>query len=90
MPIPDRNARLDNGEEHGQDFAALMEQRLFPGLGMKSSYINVPEAKMADYAQGYTKDDAPIRMATAVLSSEAYGIKTTAADLVRFVEANMI
>ena len=73
----------------GQDFAALMEQLLFPGLGMKSSYINVPEAKMADYAQGYTKDDAPIRMATAVLSSEAYGIKTTAADLVRFTEANM-
>jgi beta-lactamase class C len=66
-----------------------MEQILFPGLGMKSSYINVPEAKMADYSQGYTKDDAPIRMATGVLSSEAYGIKTTAADLVRFVEANM-
>lgn len=80
---------LITAKSMGQDFAALMEQLLFPGLGMKSSYINVPEAKMADYAQGYTKDDAPIRMATAVLSSEAYGIKTTAADLVRFAEANM-
>ena len=80
---------LITAKSMGQDFAALMEQLLFPGLGMKSSYINVPEAKMADYAQGYTKDDAPIRMATAVLSSEAYGIKTTAADLVRFTEANM-
>ncbi len=73
----------------GQDFAPLMEQRLFPVLGMKSSYINVPEVKMADYAQGYTKEDAPIRMATGVLSSEAYGVKTTAPDMVRFVEANM-
>jgi len=80
---------LITAKSMGQDFAALIEQRLFPGLGMKSSYINVPEAKMADYAQGYTKEDAPIRMATGVLSSEAYGIKTTAADLIRFVEANM-
>ena len=56
---------------------------------MKSSYINVPAARMADYAQGYTKEDAPIRMATGVLSSEAYGIKTTAADMVRFLKANM-
>jgi beta-lactamase class C len=80
---------LITAKSMGQDFAALMERLLFPGLGMKSSYINVPEAKMAEYAQGYTKDDAPIRMATAVLSSEAYGIKTTAADLVRFAEANM-
>jgi len=44
---------------------------------------------MADYAQGYTKDNAPIRMAAAELSSEAYGIKSTAADMVRFVEANL-
>jgi beta-lactamase class C len=73
----------------GQDFAPLMEQRLFPVLGIKSSYINVPEARMADYAQGYTKDNAPIRMATGVLSSEAYGVKATAPDMVRFVEANM-
>lgn len=73
----------------GQDFAALLEQRIFPGLGLKSSYIHVPPAKMADYAQGYTKDDAPIRMAPGVLDSEAYGLRTTAGDLLRFLEANM-
>ena len=73
----------------GQDFAALLEQRLFPGLGLKSSYIHVPPARMTDYAQGYSKDDAPIRMAPGVLDSEAYGLRTTAADLVRFLEANM-
>jgi beta-lactamase class C len=73
----------------GQDFTALMEERLFPALGMKSSYINVPAAKMVDYAQGYTKEDAPIRMTVGVLSPEAYGIKTTAADMIRFVETNM-
>jgi beta-lactamase class C len=66
-----------------------VEQRLFSALGMKSSYINIPEVKMADYAQGYTKEDTPIRMTTGVLSSETYGIRATAADMIRFVEANM-
>jgi beta-lactamase class C len=80
---------LITAKSMGQDFAPLMEQRLFPVLGMKSSYINVPEAKMVDYAQGYTKEGAPIRMATGMLSSEAYGVKATAPDMVRFVEANM-
>jgi beta-lactamase class C len=71
-----------------QDFTTLLEQRLFPALGMKSSYINVPEAKMADYAQGYTQENAPIRMASGILS-ETYGVKSTAADMIRFLEANM-
>ena len=73
----------------GGNFTALMEQQLFPALGLASTYINVPAPKMADYAQGYTKDNAPIRMAPGVLSSEAYGIKTTATDMIRFVQANM-
>jgi beta-lactamase class C len=72
-----------------QDFAALMEGRLFPALGLTSTYINVPETKMADYAQGYTEKDEPVRIATAVLSSEAYGVRTTATDMIHFVEANM-
>jgi beta-lactamase class C len=58
-------------------------------LGLKDTYINVPAAKMGAYAQGYTSDGAPIRMTAGVLWSEAYGIRTTAADLLRFVEANM-
>jgi len=80
---------LITAKSMGQDFTALMEERLFPALGMKSSYINIPSARMPDYAQGYTKEDAPVRMTTGVLSSEAYGIKTTAADMTHFVEANM-
>jgi beta-lactamase class C len=72
-----------------QDFDTLMEQRLFPALGLRSSYINVPAARAKDYAEGYTKNGAPIRMKPGVLSSEAYGIRTTAADMVRFLQANM-
>jgi beta-lactamase class C len=72
-----------------QDFTVLMEQRLFPSLGMKRTYIDVPKARMASYAQGYTSRGMPVRMAEAVLSAEAYGVKTTAGDMVRFLEANM-
>jgi beta-lactamase class C len=73
----------------GQDFTVLMEQRLLSALGMKSTFINIPAARMADYAQGYTKEGEPVRMSTGELSSEAYGVRTTAGDLLRFIEANM-
>jgi beta-lactamase class C len=44
---------------------------------------------MGHYAYGYTKDDRPIRARPGVLDAEAYGVKTTAADMIRFVEANI-
>lgn len=72
-----------------QGFAALAEQRLFAALGMTNSYFDVPQAHMADYAQGYKEDGTPIRVAPGVLSTEAYGIKTSAADMTRFLQANM-
>jgi beta-lactamase class C len=80
---------LITAKSMGQDFDALMTQRLFPALGLQNSYVDVPASRMKDYAQGYTKDNAPIRMKPGVLSSEAYGIKTTAADMLRFLQANM-
>lgn len=76
-------------EAMGDDFVFLMERRLFPALGMRQSFIHVPESRMVDYAQGYTKDNTPIRMQAGVLSSEAYGIKSTVADMLRFLQANM-
>jgi beta-lactamase class C len=72
-----------------QSFVSLMQGRLFPMLGLQETYINAPAAKMAVYAQGYTDKGAPIRMTPGVLWPEAYGVRTTAADAIRFVEANM-
>ncbi|MFM0174028.1 class C beta-lactamase [Paraburkholderia sediminicola] len=80
---------LITAKSMGQDFTALMEQRMFPALGLKNSFIDVPPSRMPDYAQGYKKDGAPIRMAPGVLSAEAYGVKSTAADMTRFLQANM-
>ncbi|MGB3434174.1 MAG: class C beta-lactamase [Achromobacter sp.] len=70
-------------------FKTAMERDLFPKLGLTGTYIDVPAARMADYAQGYNKQDAPVRVNPGVLADEAYGVKTSARDLIRFVDANM-
>lgn len=72
-----------------EDFRALMQEMLLTPLGLKHTFLDVPADQAANYAQGYTKDGAPIRMAAGVLGPEAYGIRTTAADLLRFLAANM-
>ncbi len=71
------------------DFVSLMEGKLFPELGLQHTYLEVPKAETANYAQGYTAGGAPVRMKPGVLASEAYGIRTTIGDMLRFVEANM-
>jgi beta-lactamase class C len=73
----------------GEPFEDLMERRLFPALGLHRTYIRVPQERMHDYAYGYAKGDKPIRVMPGVFDSEAYGVKTTAADMIRFVEANI-
>ncbi|WP_345891900.1 class C beta-lactamase [Burkholderia sp. Ap-962] len=72
-----------------QDSTSLMEGRLFPGLGLKNTFIDVPAAREADYAQGYTAAGKPIRMKMEVVGREAYGVKSTAGDLLHFMQGNM-
>src|SRR3954470_2847196 len=72
-----------------EKFADLMQRRLFPARGLQNIYVDLPATKMVHYAQGYTETDAPIRMAPGVLGDEAYGARTTAGDLLRFVQINM-
>ncbi|MVW78289.1 class C beta-lactamase [Bordetella sp. 02P26C-1] len=62
---------------------------LLERLDLKQTFISVPPEKMQDYAYGYTKDGAPIRVSPGMLDAQAYGIKTCAADLIRFVNAHM-
>ena len=73
----------------GASFDELMEKTLLPKLGLKHSYLKVPQDQMGLYAQGYNKDNKPVRVEPGALDSEAYGVKTSASDLLRYVEANM-
>lgn len=73
----------------GAPFDELMEKTLLPKLGLKHSYLKVPQDQMGLYAQGYSKYDKPVRVEPGALDSEAYGVKTSASDLLHYVEANM-
>jgi len=70
-------------------FGELMLRDIFSPLGMTSTFLTVPPSRLSDYAEGYISNGRPIRMDSGELSEEAYGIRTTAADLLRFLQANM-
>lgn len=72
-----------------QPFDQLMENTLLPKLGLEHTFIKVPGSQMNLYAQGYGKDGQPVRVGPGAMDSEAYGIKTSAADLLHYVSVNM-
>ena len=72
-----------------QPFVSAMENTLFPALGLSSSYLLVPANKMSLYAQGYNNANLPVRLNPGVLADEAYGVKTSARDLIHFAELNI-
>ncbi|MGE1174913.1 class C beta-lactamase [Pseudomonas sp. BW7P1] len=73
----------------GQPFNQVMTETLLPKLGLKHTYLSVPASEQKRYAQGYDKNNKPIRVSPGALDSEAYGVKTSAADLLQYVEANL-
>ena len=70
-------------------FEEAMEQDLLPKLGLTNTWLTVPASKMPLYAQGYNKQELPVRLQGGVLGTEAYGMKSSARDMLHFVEANM-
>lgn len=73
----------------GEDFTVLMERRLLPALGMRNTFIRIPAERAGDYALGTTREGESIRMGMGLLGPEAYGLKSTVDDLLRFEQANM-
>lgn len=70
-------------------YATLMNEHVIGPLGLPHTFLEVPSAEQPHYAQGYNRDGKPTRMALAPLAIEAYGVRTTARDLLRFVEIQM-
>lgn len=76
----------------GGSFADAAGRELFPQLGLQHTYIAVPPAAMASYAWGYKKvadEDKAVRVNPDVFDHEAYGVKSTAADMIRYVQLNI-
>jgi len=70
-------------------YAALLQDRMFPALGLQHSFLAVPPGEAANYAEGYEDDGTPIRIMPDVLTPETAGVRTTAGDLLRFLAINM-
>lgn len=72
-----------------RDYTTLAEAEVFPQLGLRSTYIRVPMGEMARYAWGYNRSNQPVRVNPGPLAAEAYGVKSSAADMIRFVAVNL-
>nr|AIQ86555.1 beta-lactamase class C [bacterium enrichment culture clone cep-05] len=73
----------------GSGFAEAMEGRILPGLGMKHTHVRVPAGAMGDYAWGYDEANRPGRVNPGPLAAETYGIRSSAADMIRYLQANI-
>ncbi|WP_419866627.1 class C beta-lactamase [Pseudomonas fluorescens] len=73
----------------GQPFDTAMTQTLLPKLDLQHTYLSVPAAQMGLYAQGYDKNGKPVRVTPGALDAQAYGVKTSAVDMLRYVQANL-
>ncbi|EOQ64883.1 hypothetical protein F935_00535 [Acinetobacter calcoaceticus ANC 3811] len=70
-------------------FDQVLEKTIFPDLGLKHSYVNVPKTQMQNYAFGYNQENQPIRVNPGPLDAPAYGVKSTLPDMLSFVKANL-
>lgn len=70
-------------------FDQVLEKTIFPALGLKHSYVNVPKTQMQNYAFGYNQENQPIRVNPGPLDAPAYGVKSTLPDMLKFIHANL-
>ncbi len=73
----------------GSDFVPAVREQLLEPLGLDHTWYDVPTTEQGHYAMGEDKSGEPTRVSPGVLEDEAYGIKTTATDLARLVQANL-
>ncbi|WON79754.1 beta-lactamase [Acinetobacter sp. UGAL515B_02] len=69
-------------------YTTLMERNLLVALGMRRTYIQVPTAQMPHYAWGYKAKQA-IRVSPGMFDAQAYGLKSTTADMLKFLDAEL-
>jgi beta-lactamase class C len=70
----------------GKDFTELSEHML-ASLGLGSTFITVPRAQMHRYAWGHDKNQRQVRVNPGAFDAQAYGIKSSASDMLRFLQA---
>ncbi|MBU1330371.1 MAG: beta-lactamase [Gammaproteobacteria bacterium] len=72
----------------GAPFAQVLQEQVLAPLAMNESYVQVPPQQIARYAWGY-RENMAVRVQPGMLDGEAYGVKSSSADMLRFIEANL-
>lgn len=74
----------------GTSYEDAIARELLPALGLDSTFVDVPDAAMGRYAFGYSRTgDDPVRVNPGMLDAEAYGHKSSVADMTRFLDAHL-
>jgi beta-lactamase class C len=73
----------------GASYAEALERRLLPALGLRHTYVTVPDGAMGDYAWGTSQAGKPVRVNRGPFDLEAYGVKSSSVDMVRYMQANI-
>jgi beta-lactamase class C len=78
------------GKAMGSNYDEAARTILFPAIGLNNTWMQVPQSQMAQYAFGYDKEtNAPIRLQPAVLDAEAYGLKSSARDMLKMLDIEL-
>lgn len=72
----------------GGDFSDVTERDLFPALGLENTFIRVPTGHKDRYAWGHDRTNSQVRVNPGVFDAQAYGVKSTARDMLTFLEAH--
>ena len=74
----------------GMDYKKAAQTILFPAFGLQNTWIDVPQEAMDQYAFGYDrKTNEPIRVTPGILDSEAYGVKSSARDMLKVLDVEL-
>ncbi len=74
----------------GTSYADAAQTILFPALGLTNTWVDVPETAMDQYAFGYDrKTNEPIRVTPGLFDDEAYGVKSTARDMLTMLDIQL-
>jgi len=69
--------------------ADVLEKQILPKLGLTSTYLRMPPNAVSHYAWGYNRDNQPVRMRPELFSAQTYGVRSSSADMIRYVQANI-
>jgi len=79
-----------SGKAMGSSYEQAVQDVLFPAFGLQHTWIDVPKDDTDQYAYGYDrKTNAPIRVSPGVLDAEAYGVKSSARDMLTVLDIEL-